>query len=244
MAVPNGVRDCDSAQQQIAPVRALGNEYVAVRYRNRVEGMEESPPWRLVGMVDGTELTWSPEKPDGAPDVINLGDVITFETGLPFVVRSQDRNHPFYLGGYMTGGNPFGTVGDPEWVNVIPKSQYLDYYVFFTDPTYPETSLVVVRTPSKLDGSFADVELDCAGKLEGWTKVGDYEYTRIDLMTGEFQPVGGCANGRREMKSELPFGVTVGGGGAIQQNYRVSYAYPAGAGFPPVNDVKVPPVPR
>ena len=36
--------------------------------------------------------------------------------------------------------------GDPEFVNVIPPAEYLSSYVFFTDPTYPETDLVVVRT--------------------------------------------------------------------------------------------------
>ncbi|HTK75145.1 MAG TPA: IgGFc-binding protein, partial [Gemmataceae bacterium] len=35
----------DSAHQQIPPVRALGSEYVGVRYRNRFDGMEEVTPW-------------------------------------------------------------------------------------------------------------------------------------------------------------------------------------------------------
>ncbi|MGK3995385.1 IgGFc-binding protein [Sorangium sp. So ce1024] len=242
MIVPNTTGDCDSGQQQIAPVRATGNEYVAVRYRNRIADREESPPWRIVGMVNGTELTWEPSRPDGAPESIELGKVYEFQSEGPFIVKSQDSNHPFYVGQYMTGGNDFMTIGDPDWVNVVPPSQYLDYYVFFTDPTYPETSLVVVRTRSKLNGEFADVELDCAGTLSGWKPVGDdYEYTIVDLTTGNFEPVGNCANGRHEMRSELPFGVTVWGWGAIQQNYRVSYAYPAGAGFLPINEVEIPP---
>ncbi|WP_437299481.1 IgGFc-binding protein [Sorangium sp. So ce426] len=245
MLVPAGsdVRDCDSGQQQIAPVRATGSEYVAVRHRNRTE-QDESPPYRIVGMVDGTRLTWEPSRPENAPEELRLGEVYEFATGEPFIVKSQDANHPFYVGQYMTGGSLFGGIGDPEWVNVIPPSQYLDYYAFFTDPTYPETSLVVVRTRSRVNGEFADVELDCVGKLTGWTPVGDgsYEYTVVDLMTGEWQSVNGCVNGRHEMRSELPFGVTVWGWGAIQQNYRVSYAYPAGAGFLPINNVEIPPV--
>ncbi|WP_437959625.1 IgGFc-binding protein [Sorangium sp. So ce119] len=243
MVVPNGVADCDSGQQQIAPVRATGSEYVSVRYRNRIADRDESPPWRIVGMVDDTTLTWEPSKPQGAPDTIKLGEVYQFDTGEPFVVKSQDVNHPFYVGQYMTGGSAFMNIGDPDWVNVVPPSQFLDYYVFFTDPTYPETSLVVVRTRSKLNDEFADVELDCTGKLSGWTPIGDgdYEYTVVDITTGNFEPVGDCANGRHEMRSDLPFGVTVWGWGAIQQNYRVSYAYPAGAGFLPINEVEIPP---
>ncbi|MFT3769138.1 MAG: IgGFc-binding protein [Minicystis sp.] len=249
MDVPVGTSDCDSAQQQIPPVRALGNEYVGVRYRGRMGGAETSVPWRLVGAVNGTNLTWEPSTPPGAPKSIGLGDVIEFLSPGPFVVKSQDTEHPFYIGGYMTGGQPFNGEGDPDWVNVIPPQQYLNHYVLFTDPTYPETNLVLVRTPSKVDGSFAEVMLSCAGgtmakAVDGWTKIGNYEYTRVDLVTGNFTSVDGCSNGRQEIQSSLPFGVTVWGWGATQQTQYVSYAYPAGAGFQPINTVVVPPIPK
>ena len=224
-------------------VRALGSEYAGVRYRGRM-GMDETPPWRLVGAVTGTQLEWEPSTPPGAPTSLNLGDVREFTAAGPFVVRSQDNNHPFYLGGYMTGGSAFNNEGDPEWVNVIPPSQYLNNYVLFTDPTYPETSLVVIRTPSKVDGMFAPVTLGCAGELTGWQPFGEYEYTRVDLVTGNFLDVGGCSNGRQEMSSTVPFGVTVWGWGATQTTKQVSYAYPAGAGFQPINDIVVPPIPQ
>jgi hypothetical protein len=244
MTVPNGVNDCDSAQQQLAPVQALGNEYAAIRYRGRMGGTDEAPPWRLVGAVKGTKLTWTPMAPMGAPTTLDVGQVAEFNSTGQFVVSSQDLDHPFYLGGYMTGGEPFGGEGDPDWVNIIPPSQYLNHYVLFTDPTYPETSLTVVRTPSKVDQKFAEVTLACAGVLKGWTKVGAYEYTRVDLVTGDFMGVGGCTNGRQEMTSTLPFGVTVWGWGNTQQTKLVSYAYPAGAGFQPINKVVVPAIPQ
>jgi hypothetical protein len=243
MKVPTGVNDCDSAQQQIAPVRALGSEYVAVRYKSRSAAMEESTKWRLVGAVDGTTLTWDGEKPTGAPDMINQGQIVELDGPGPFIVRSQAADHPFYLGGYMTGGASFASVGDPEWVNVVPPPQYLKRYVLFTDPTYPETSLVVVRTP-KLDGTFAPVTLKCRGELDGWQKLGKYEYTRVNLVTGNFTGVDGCTNGPHEMSSDRPFGVTVWGWGTTQQTKLVSYGYPAGAGFLPINEVKIPSTPK
>ena len=43
------------------------------------------------------------------------------------------------------------------------------------------------------------------------------------------------------MSSDAPFGVTVWGWGTTQQTLRVSYAYPAGAGFKPINEIVVPP---
>jgi hypothetical protein len=242
MNVPDSEPDCDSAQQQIAPVQALGNEYAAVRHQDR-GSQPESPPWRLVGAVDDTMFTWEPSAPTGAPTTIKKGEVIEFNAEGPFVVRSQDLDHPFYLGGYMTGGLAVSGRGDPDWVNVIPPSQYLNSYVMFTDPTYPETSLVVIRTPSKVDNSFADVTLNCRGTLTGWQPFGKYEYTHVSLVTGNFVDVSGCSNGRHEMSSALPFGVTIWGWGTTQQTQLVSYAYPAGAGFKPVNEVVIPPNP-
>ena len=255
----------DSAHQQIPPVRALGSEYVGVRYRNRYSGVEESPPWRIIGAANGTVLTWDPVPPSGAPMALSLGQVTTFSTNGPFVVRSQDSNHPFYVSAHMTGAEQFdpgfddaGATsapadgrGDAEFVNVIPPGEYLDSYVFFTDPTYPETDLVIVRT--KGSNGFQDVTLDCAGKLSGWQPVGTsgrYEYTRFDLVTGNFQGNGTCNNGRHEMKSALPFGVTVWGWGSAATGQQgmgfytqyVSYAYPAGAGVAPINTVVIPPM--
>ena len=121
-------------------------------------------PYRDSSAVRGS----TPSAPPGVPETIDLGQIVEFTPKSDFIVESQDPAHPFYLGGYMTGGAGYSDVGDPEWINIIPPAQYLDHYVLFTDPTYPETSLVVIRSPSRVDGSFADVELACAGKLGGW----------------------------------------------------------------------------
>ncbi len=250
--VPDAQSACDGMHQQIPPVQALGFEYAAVRYRNRSpSGPEESPPWRVVGMVDGTTLTYEPAVPAGAPSTLSAGQVVNFVSPGPFVVRSQDKDHPIYMAGYMTGCSTIasstaslGCVGDPEFVNIIPPAQYLKSYVFLTDPTYPETSLVVVR--KKQGGAFSEVTLDCAGDLSGWKPVGtggELEYTRIDLVTGDFKMVGNCDNGRHEAHSDAPFGVTVWGWGSSMSStltQAVSYAYPAGAGVRTINTVVVP----
>ncbi|MEZ4300930.1 MAG: IgGFc-binding protein [Polyangiaceae bacterium] len=244
--VPVGAYYCDTAQQQIPPVKALGNEYVAVRYRSRGGVADESTPWRIVGMVEGTTLSYEPFQPPGAPNSLSLGQVYEFSSPGQFVVRSQDADHPFYVAGYMTGGEAFGGEGDPEWVNVVPAAQYLDSYVLFTDPTYSETELVLVRHPGK-NGQFADVVLDCAGVVGGWQPLAGYEYTRVDLVTGNFQNIGNCSNGRHEIKSELPFGVTVWGWGTPNASFfteYVSYAYPAGASVAKINEVVVVPDPK
>ena len=256
---------CDGAHQQIPPIKALGSEYVGVRYRNRIDNKEETPPWRAVGLVKGTTLTWEPSAPMGAPTTLDVGQAVTFRSAGPFVVKSQDDMHPFYLNAYMTGGGNGGCDGvndpqcydmrgDPEWVNVVPAKEFLAGYVFFTDPTYPETNLVFVRGKAG-DGTFKDVNLDCVGNLSGWMPAGNsgnYEYTRVDLVRHDFAPQGNCDNGRHEAKSDGPFGITVWGWGTSetgmsgQPGYSeyVSYAYPAGASVQPINTVVVPPVPK
>ena len=254
----------DTAHQQIPPVSALGSEYVGVRYRNRYSGTEESPPWRIIGGADGTVLSWDPAAPSGAPTTLSLGQVAQFNSNGPFVVSSQDATHPFYVSAHMTGGEVYdpgytnGTAngspgdgrGDAEFVNVIPPGEFQSSYVFFTDPTYPETDLVIIRTQGP--SGFDDVTLDCAGALTGWQPIGTsgkYEYTRFDLSTGNFQGTGNCNNGRHEITSKIPFGVTVWGWGSAATGQQgqgfytqyVSYAYPAGAAVQPINTVVIPP---
>lgn len=241
--VPTNAYACDGAHQQIPPIHALGHSYAAVRYRNRVPNKEEAPPWRLVGAADGTQLIWSPKKPVGAPDTLQFGQIAVFNDPGPFTVRSQSEDHPFYASAYMTGGGDFDGSGDPEWVNLIPSAQYQKRYIFFTDPTYSETELVVVRREE--DGSFADVKLDCAGNLVAWKPLGEgLQWTRVQLVTGNFKNVGNCANGRHVISSTKPFGVTVWGWGSAASELLytkyVSYAYPAGATIRPINTVDLP----
>jgi hypothetical protein len=258
--VPVNKEAADAAHQQLLPIKQLGHEYVAVRYRARRLGndpVDEEVPWRLVGAVAGTQLTYSPAPPPGAPTTLEQGELAEFWSKEPFTVTSQDKEHPFYIGAYMTGSHPllsdptapgadgFLGEGDPEWVNVVPVAQFLDSYVFFTDPTYPETNLVVVRRRDD-QGNFADVTLECAGTLTGWTAVGDYEWTRVDVSTGNFEPVNGCQNGRQVMQSSAPFGVTVWGWGSVtfgppgMTTAYTSYAYPAGMGTKLINQVEIP----
>lgn len=241
--VPLGVGACDGAHQQIPPIRALGHSYAGVRYRDRSPQVDETPPWRLVGVEDDTTLSYWPVQPVGAPTKLDRGQLAEFTASGPFVVTSQDSEHPFYASAFMTGGAPFNGAGDPDWVNLIPVEQFQDHYVFFTDPTYSETELVVVR--NAVDGVFADVHLDCAGPLVAWKPLGDgLEWTRVQLVTGNFKKVGNCANGRREMNSDNPFGVTVWGWGSAASELFytrfVSYAYPAGATIRAINDIVVP----
>jgi len=236
--IPWDVYACDHLEQMIPPVRALGNEYVGVSHKSRGG---EPAYWRMMGVVNGTTLTWSSDI--GGPAKLDQGQIVEFKTHFPFVVKSQDSAHPFLLISHMTGGNTngMGGVGDADAVLSVPPSQYLDSYVFFADPTYPITNLVVVRAPK--DGVFQDVKLDCSfTPVTGWKPVGDYEYAHVDLSKGDFENVGPCSTGARKMESKGKFGLWVWGWGSPQTTtftQYVSYGYPAGMNVEYINEVVV-----
>ncbi len=240
---------CDLTQQQIAPFSQWGSEYALVPYRSRIESvsgdvLRETVPWSLVAAVDGTVLTWDPERPPGAPETLSAGQSVTFLTDRIVSVKSQDTKHPFHAAVHMTGANNGGggagrTSGDPDFVNAVPSDQFLDRYVFFTDYTFPETSLTVVR--KKAADGFHPVSLACAGDITGWQPLGKngvYEYAWVRLTSG-FAPQtferGACGYGRHEATSEAPFSVTVWGTGKD-----ASYGYPGGMGARPINDAPPP----
>jgi hypothetical protein len=236
--IPLNTGYCDSLHQELVPVKMMGHDYVAVRYRNRIS-QEESVPWRFVGAVDGTTLTFDPPQ-QGAPTTLAQGQLVELSATGPFSVSSQDDKHPFYVSAHMTGGSLASNIGDPDFVNIVPPDQWLSSYLFLTDPTYANTNLVFVRGKAQ-DGTFKDVKLDCAGTLGGWKQIGAggaYEYTRVDLVVA-FAPQGGCSNGVHTAKSDAPFALTVWG-----FDDSVSYAYPAGMGTQPINTVYLPPNPK
>jgi IgGFc binding protein len=236
-----GVCCADSEQLQLLPVSSWGHHYVVVPYLSRSQGgLTEEYFFRLTGAVDGTVLTYEPSRPREAPETLSAGESVLIRTTAPFIVSSQDGDHPFAAFSYMTGEQWASAVvydGDPEFTFVVPTEQYLGHYVFFVDPSYRNSQLVVVRArePGK---DFAPVRLDCAGPLDGWQPVGtsgQYEYTRIHL-TKDFEPQkignGTCSAGRREIDSASPIAVTVWGTDAWS-----SYGYPSGASLRPLNTV-------
>ncbi|MBX3224755.1 MAG: IgGFc-binding protein [Labilithrix sp.] len=251
--LPNASGACDVTQQQIPPFAQWGTEYALVPFKPRTVSVtsvaRENVPWTIVGAVDGTVLAYDPEQPPGAPETLSAGQVANFITDARVTVKSQDSRHPFYAAVHMTGGTYGGgathgntTIGDPDFVTVVPSDQFLDRYVFFTDYTFPDTTIVVVRR--KTAGRFHPVVLDCAGELTGFVPLGtkgEYEYAFVDLTKGAVPQKfdkGQCGYGRHEAESDGPFSITVWGLGPW-----ASYGYAGGMGSRPVNDAP-PPVVR
>lgn len=246
--VPAAYGTCDSLQQQIPPISQWGTKYALVPFPPRVDSfspsVREQVPYTIVGLADGTVLTYEPSRPLGAPEKLDAGQQASFLTDQLLVVTSQDSKHPIYAAVYMTG-SAFGggtgqrVTGDPDFVNVPPADQFLDHYVFFTDFTYPETRLTIVRR--KTAKGFLPVELDCAGPIENFLPLGtsgEFEFAWVTMTSGYLPQTfakGQCGYGRQAAQSEGPFAITVWG---IAQDS--SYGYVGGTGLRPINDAPPP----
>lgn len=231
----------DHGEQMLVPVRALGYEYVAAPHADRRPTAGEERLYRIFGAVDETHLEYDP--PGMGPAEVNRGAFHEIRTATPFTVRSQGSTHPFSMFTYMTGAGEQGEGGwgDADFVRLVPPEQFLQHYVFFTDPTYPFTSLTVVRKSRQ--GTFEDVTLAClGGPVTGWQAVGTdglYELAHVKLVD-RWNGMSGCNNGVQVMDSKGPFGVWVWGWGSEDTSTGwVSYGYPAGEGVLPINDVVI-----
>ena len=246
--IPTNTLACDTTQQQIPPVSQWGTAYALAPYRSRNDWgagtttAREVVPWRFVGAANGTKLTYDPAPPAGAPETLEAGQVVTFMSSELATVRSQDAEHPFYAAMFMTGAWSFPRqIGDPDFVNIVPSEQFLDRYVFFTDYTYANTTLALVRRKTMAD--FHPVIVECAGEITDWTPIGndgEYEFTWV-YLTKDGAPQrfagGTCGNGRHEAHSDGPFSVHVWG-----MDRAASYGYAGGQGSRPLSNVKGPPV--
>ncbi|MCX4241071.1 IgGFc-binding protein [Paraliomyxa miuraensis] len=238
----------DSAHQMIPDVNALASEYVGAGLLSRLPGLApESVRYRLVGVVDGTTLSWDAASPPGAPATLNAGQMAEFESTATFSVASQDEGHPFSLSQYMSGtlgGQPGCTgipgpcgLGDDDWVVLVPPAQFLRSYAFFVDPTYGTSSLVVVREAGPT--GFELVTLDCMGTITGWQPVGTdgrFEYAHVELFRGGVASVPACATSQHLATSDGNFGIVVWG-----QDAAASYGYPAGGNLRSINAIDVDP---
>ncbi|MFZ5442549.1 MAG: IgGFc-binding protein [Myxococcota bacterium] len=225
MNKPLGTQACDSAHQQLPPVAQLSHEYVGVRYPTRGADEEEAL-WRVVGVVDGTTLTWTPPVA-GAPRTLAAGQQVEFAARGPFVVTAQDDEHVFGISQLMTGGWDFGGLGDPDWVLLVPPGQFLAKHLFFVDPTYTQTQLVFVRRA--VNGRFAPVSLDCGPTLSWHTVTPDTQYATLGWSLNLSS---GCEAGVHSATSALPFGITVWG-----LDSWTSYAWPSAMGTRKLNSV-------
>jgi hypothetical protein len=242
------------AYDEIPPVNALGDEYVAAPFATRRQDLQpESIPYRIVSIAGGTHLTYDPPVP-GAPTSLSALQVVDFETTAAFRVSSQDVEHPFYLAQMMSscsvqsgsrcgGSGGLGSVaclGNTQFAGLLPPPQFLSSYTFVTDPSFTTSTVTVVRP--KTDTGFADVNIDCIGAVKGWTDVGTgglYQYANVDLFRvedGVACIATSCDNGIHAASSVAPFGLMV-----WSEATSAAFGYPAAGNARSINPVSVPP---
>jgi hypothetical protein len=231
--IPYDVSSAEQIMSQIAPPGAWSSEYAAVGYPSRRAGRDDPALYRIVAARDGTTLDYDPAPPAGAPSSLDAGGLAVFRTSSPFVVRSQDVEHPLYVSVAMTGGaelclsepldggepgelHYYDCRGDPELVSLPSPAEYAMRFAFSAYHLFADSHLVLVR--KKSGGRFGDVLLDCAGVVTGWSAIGtrgDYETVSIALSQGNFEPQtyggGTCTLGAHTMTSAGPFTATLWG---------------------------------
>jgi hypothetical protein len=132
----NGNGGCDHLESSMFPAETLGKHYL-VTVPTGPEGNVVGHVVRIYGNIDGTQLTYAPSAPAGAPTTIDA------------VTGSQ----PFGVGSFMLGANDLGpnSEGDPSQSFAVAVDQYRPKYVFLA--------------PNDYDASYADVTAPAGATL-------------------------------------------------------------------------------
>ena len=71
----------------------MAHEYVGGGIVTRRASLQpETSMYRVVGVAHGTQLSWDPAPPPGAPTSLSPGQVVEFETKTLFHVEAQDED--------------------------------------------------------------------------------------------------------------------------------------------------------
>lgn len=226
--IPDGYGYCDHIEHQMFPVQTWGREYILVKSKARGEEWDYV---RILGSVDATLLTFSPETPVqiAAPSgwrsftvnpvktTINAGEYSEFYFKGTLTVKADK---PIMVAQYLTGADMLSAacqtnhtencVGDPAMMIVPPAEQFRKEYGFLTPGSYASNFATIVMTTGEapiLNGKAVTGIAEITGT--------EYSYAIVDLGN-EFKS-------HSLQCSENPCGLFVYG---WEQD--VSYAYPGG----------------
>ncbi len=218
---PAGVQACDHIEESVFPAETFGQHYI-VTVPTAPDGTTVGHIVRIYGNVDGTNLTWKPVPPKGAPATLDAGQVVDlgivkddFEvTGdAAFAVGS------FQLGGELVDPTAFAGEqrGDPSESMLAAVEQYRLKYVFLAPDDYDVNYVDVagpVGTVLMLDGAKVTDTETAIGS-------GGFAVRRLRLGKGEA--------GAHLLTADRPVGIQVMGYGLY-----TSYQYPGGLNLQPI----------
>ncbi len=225
---PSGSDKCcaDHVEHQMLPLVAWGHRYVVAPPPDPSSAASSAPAVvRVLASFDGTPLSYPAGRPAGAPEVLDAGQVATFQTTDPLAVVS-DPAHPIAMGQFLLSSQEVGgseELGDPAFVALPSMEQLQRRYVFLAPNGYA-TNAVSIVVPS---GS--QVELD-GEPVEGWTRAAVLDGVEHVYAHRRIEP------GAHVLSSDEPASLTVFG-----YDRYVSYAYAGGSAVRRVSNV--PPAP-
>ena len=224
-----GGRVCcaDHMEHQMMPLETWGHAYAvatpAPAYYDR-----DPARYRIIGAFEGTQLSYAPSAPAGAPSSIGPGETVMFETDGSFTVSSQDADHPFSIAQFLPSGDTAESIfddnkaGDPAMIVLPPAAQFEPKYVFAVPGHYAKNFVTLVApdgTSVTLDGQPVSANFFPLGGLNGT----DLRYAHVPVDEGP-----------HVLESDAPVGITV-----VGYDVEVSYGYAGGSGF----EVIAPPPP-
>jgi len=214
------VNYCDHVEQQLFPLQAWGDHYVADGFMPRNTSQKDT--WRIMAGESGVDVTLSPLVA-GPWSGLQKGEFVEFQAAGSFDVSAtgpvlvghylQGSNYPNYSPDSQCGGggifDPGTGIGDPAFTLVVPTDQFLDSYVFLTPDKYSDD---YINLTAPLGAAFL---------LDGAPVTGVLTPIPGPGGMGVYQlPV---SDGVHTVTADHPFGLTVYG-----YDCDVSYAYPGG----------------
>ncbi|MBN1773145.1 MAG: IgGFc-binding protein [Deltaproteobacteria bacterium] len=200
---------CDHLEEQLFPLQAWGNRYLAARTQPVAD---EANLWRVISGADGNRIRFNP--PVHGEETLSRTDWFEFESRDDFEVTADGA---FLLVGFLVGqGNNLDSIGDPAMALAVPVEQYRLSYNFLAPEDYrddPSTGATGQNYVNVIAPAGAVVTFDGIS-LGGFTPIGG---SGFGVLRHE---IGG---GSHTIGSTSEFGITCYGYG----NY-TSYMYPGG----------------
>jgi hypothetical protein len=216
ITVPAETPACDHIEESVFPAETLGKDYV-VSVPTGPYGTPVGHVVRLVGNVDGTTLTYSTNRPTGAPTTLNAGQVVDLgRVNKDFRITGDKAFGvvSLQLGADIVDPTPLDQAkGDPSMSFPTAVEQYRDSYIFLA-PTDYDVNIVDVTFPPEAEASI---------RLDGAAVTG----AALDIPGSSFKikrlRMGAGNNGAHTITADKPVGIQVLGYGSY-----TSYQYPGG----------------
>jgi len=204
---------CDHVEESVFPAETLGKKYV-VAAPTAPDGKVTGHVVRLYGNVDGTSLTYGGTVPDGAPSVINSGDVV--DLGIVKQDFTVTGSAELLVGTFMLAGKLVDPEvdekdrrGDPSASLIAATEQFRKKYLFLAPDDYDVAYAQIVATPD------VKLTLDDVAITQTPDPVSEYVVHRVKLGPGK--------NGVHTLVASNPVGLQIMGYGRY-----TSYQYPGG----------------